>query len=133
MSFPPVVAALTLAASGLAALAPPNEDARRWWAHIEVLASDEMRGREAGTPEHRKAAEYVAAQLRAAGLQPAGTDGFFQPVAFQVRRYVEADSRLELVRGDTREPVALGTEAIFGMRIDQLGIRELHCRREAGE
>jgi hypothetical protein len=113
----PVVAVLVLAASASAAATPPDE-ARRWWAHVEALASDEMRGREAGTPEHRKAAEYVAAQFRAAGLQPAGTDGFFQPVAFKVRRYIEASSRLELVRGETREPVALGAEAVFSMRID---------------
>jgi hypothetical protein len=112
----PVIAALLLAASA-SATAPPDE-ARRWWAHVEALASDDMRGREAGTPEHRKAAEYVAAQLRAAGVQPAGTDGFFQSVAFKTRRYVEAKSSLELVRGETREPVALGPEAVFSMRID---------------
>jgi hypothetical protein len=114
MSF---VAVSVLAASASAAATPPDEG-RRWWAHVEALAADDMRGREAGTAEHRKAAEYVAAQFRAAGLQPAGTDGFFQSVAFNTRRYVEADSRLVLVRGETRGPVALGDEAVFSMRID---------------
>lgn len=95
----------------------PTDDAERWWAHVAVLASDEMRGRETGTPEHRKAAEYVAGQCRAAGLEPAGTDGFFQPVKFRVRRYVEAESRLELVRGRKRETVVLGEAAVFSLRI----------------
>lgn len=108
---------LTAAVAALAA-APPPEDTRRWWAHVEALASDVMRGREAGTPEHRKAAEYVAAQFRAAGLEPAGTDGFFQPVTFRVRRYIENESRLDLVRGHKRERVVLGEEALFGMRIE---------------
>ena len=115
---PIALVVLTAAVSASPTSPAPPEEARRWWAHVEALASDDMRGREAGTPEHRKAAEYVAAQFRAAGLQPAGTDGFFQPVAFRVRRYVEAESRLELVRGKTVEPVALGAEAVFGMRID---------------
>ena len=41
----------------------------RWFAHVEALAGDDMRGRETGSPEHRKAAEYVAAKLQAAGLK----------------------------------------------------------------
>ena len=32
----------------------------RWFAHVEALANDDMRGRETGSPEHRKAADYVA-------------------------------------------------------------------------
>ena len=90
----------------------------RWFAHVEALANDGMRGRETGSPEHRKAADYVAAQFKAAGLEPAGTDGFLQAVAFTSRRIVEARSSLALVAGGKTLPVALGDEAVFGMRID---------------
>ncbi len=47
--------------------------------HVEYLASEAMKGREAGTPEERKAAEYLAKHFQEAGLQPLG-DGntFFQ-------------------------------------------------------
>ena len=31
-----------------------------WWAHVTALADDSMLGREAGSPQHRTAAEYVA-------------------------------------------------------------------------
>ena len=44
--------------------------ANRWFSHVEALASDEMRGRQTGSAEHRKAADYVAAQFKAAGLAP---------------------------------------------------------------
>ncbi len=44
-------------------------------AHVMFLASDAMRGREAGSAEYEIAAQYVAAQFYAAGLKPAGTDG----------------------------------------------------------
>jgi Zn-dependent M28 family amino/carboxypeptidase len=119
MPLPFAARLLSLAtAAAVIAAAPPPDEGGRWWTHVQALASDEMRGRETGSPEHRKAAEYVAAQFRAAGLEPAGTDGFFQPVAFRVRRYVETESRLELVRGGTREPIVLGEEALFSMRIE---------------
>jgi Zn-dependent M28 family amino/carboxypeptidase len=92
--------------------------ADRWFAHVEALANDEMRGRETGSPEHRKAADYVAERFKRAGVQPAGTDGYFQPVAFRSRKIDESQSSLALVRGGKAEPVALGDEATFGMRID---------------
>jgi hypothetical protein len=46
-------------------------------AHVEFLASDEMRGRAAGTPEYDRAADYVADQFRKAGLRPAGDAGTY--------------------------------------------------------
>ena len=98
--------------------APAPEQAAAWWAHVSFLAADEMRGRETGSPEHRKAANYVIDQLTRAGVQPAGTNGFLQPVTFRSRKIVEADSSLELVRRGKAQPVVLGDEATFGMRID---------------
>ena len=71
----------------------------------KVLAADYMEGRETGSAGLRKAEEYVVSQLQAAGLQPAGTDGFYQPVKFQSRQIVEKDSSLALIREDKLEPV----------------------------
>jgi Zn-dependent M28 family amino/carboxypeptidase len=92
--------------------------ADRWFGHVEALANDEMRGRETGSPEHRKAAEYVAAQFKAAGLAPGASGGFFQPVSFTSRRLVEDTSSLSLVRDGQETPVTLGEQAIVGMRLD---------------
>jgi len=51
-----------------------TEDFRR---HIEFLASPEMKGRNNGTPEGAKAAQYVADEMKRIGLKPAGSDGYF--------------------------------------------------------
>ncbi len=105
-------------AGNTTATGPSGDPAARWFSHVEALANDDMRGRETGSPEHRKAAEYIAEHFKAAGLQPAGTDGYVQPVAFRSRKINEARSSLALVRGGKAEPVALGDEATFGMRIE---------------
>ncbi|HEY6503426.1 MAG TPA: M28 family peptidase, partial [Chitinophagaceae bacterium] len=43
-----------------------------------VLASDEMRGRKINTPEIDKAAEFIAAEFKAAGLKTFGTSGTYR-------------------------------------------------------
>jgi len=55
--------------------APLPADQAALKAHVLFLASDAMRGREAGSPEFAIAAQYVAAQFYAAGLRPGGDDG----------------------------------------------------------
>lgn len=47
--------------------------------HVEYLASDSLKGRRTGTEGESLAANYIAAAFRRTGLQPRGTDGFFQP------------------------------------------------------
>jgi Zn-dependent M28 family amino/carboxypeptidase len=54
---------------------PADQSAMK--AHVMFLASDAMRGRDAGSPEFDIAAQYVAAQFYAAGLRPMGTDGSY--------------------------------------------------------
>jgi len=89
-----------------------------WWAHVEALANDGMEGRNTGSPAHKRAAEYVAAQFRKAGLEPAGLNGYIQPVAFKTRRIVENASSLALVRDGVSEPLVLGEDANVSVRID---------------
>lgn len=51
-------------------------------AHLRFLASDLLEGRAPATRGGRLAAEYIAAQFQALGLEPAGANGtYFQPVA----------------------------------------------------
>ena len=111
-----------LAAALLAAIpSPAAAQAEAWWGHVTALAHDSMRGRQTGSPEHRKAAEYVAAAFQRAGLVPAGTDGWFQPVRFRVRRTAESRSRLALVRGGKVEALALGKDAAINLRSSNPG------------
>ena len=108
------VALFFAGAARLATQAP----AAAWWAHVAFLADDRMKGRETGSPEHREAAEYIARHFKEAGLQPGGTDGYFQSVPFRSRSIVEPKSSLALVRGSEVVPVVLGDEATFSMRIE---------------
>lgn len=51
-------------------------------AHLRFLASDLLEGRAPATRGGRLAAEYIATQFQALGLEPAGeSDSYFQPVA----------------------------------------------------
>lgn len=52
-------------------------DAQRALEHVRVLASSEYAGRLTGTPQARKAADYIAAQMKEMGLQAAGRGGAF--------------------------------------------------------
>ena len=90
----------------------------RWWSHIQNLANDDMKGRNTGSPEHLKAAHYVAGEFERSGLKPAGTAGYFQPVKFNVMQIVEDQSSLALVRNGKRERLALGDDATFSLRGD---------------
>jgi hypothetical protein len=57
----------------------PVFSAEKMLEHVKFLASDELQGRGLGSQELNNAAQYIADQFTAAGLQPAGDEGtFFQ-------------------------------------------------------
>jgi Zn-dependent M28 family amino/carboxypeptidase len=98
--------------------APTHFDGKTWWNYVKVLADDNMEGRETGSAGLRRAEAYIVDQLKQAGLQPAGTDGFYQPAKFRSRQIVEQDSSLALVRDGKVEPLTLGEDAFFITRVD---------------
>jgi len=95
-----------------------DDTAARWWSHVEALANDGMEGRNTGSPGHKRAADYVAAQFKKSGLEPAGVGGYIQPVKFKTRKIVEAKSSLALVTGGKTEPLTLGEDANISVRVD---------------
>ena len=101
-----------------AAIVRGDDPAARWWSHVQALANDGMEGRNTGSPGHKRAADYVAAEFRKAGLEPAGVGGYVQPVTFNTRKIVEPRSSLALVRNGKIEPLTLGEDANIGLRID---------------
>jgi Zn-dependent M28 family amino/carboxypeptidase len=104
--------------SGHSQQQPNHFDGKTWWEYVKVLAADNMEGRETGSPGLQRAEAYVVEQLKHDGLQPAGANGFYQPVKFESREIVEKDSSLALMRNGKNEPLILGDDAIFGTRID---------------
>jgi hypothetical protein len=93
-------------------------DAERWWSHVRFLADDKLEGRNTGSAGHGKAVAYVIEQFRRAGLKPLGTQRFLQPIKFRTRRILEDQSSLALVRDGKTEPLKLGDDATFNMRIE---------------
>src|SRR5580704_13499944 len=71
-------------------------DGKTWWDYVKVLADDNMEGRETGSAGLKRAEAYVVEQLKADGVEPAGSDGYYQPVKFEVRQIVEKDSSIAL-------------------------------------
>jgi hypothetical protein len=53
--------------------------------HVNFLAADERLGRLTGSEAYDQAAQYVAEQFAAIGLEPGGTDGWMQPVPIITR------------------------------------------------
>src|SRR5580658_3655407 len=108
----------TLSVALLSVLLASASDGRRWWSYVQYLADDKLEGRNTGSAGHRKAAAYVAGEFERAGLKPAGTEGYIQPVRFRTRRLNEAESSLTLVRNGESEELVLGEDAIIGTRVD---------------
>jgi hypothetical protein len=124
----------------------------RCWQDVRVLAADDMEGRRAGSPAHRRAAAFVAENFRKAGLQIAGPLGYLQPVQLESRQIVEANSSLALEAGGTRRTLKFGDDAGFllrgdiqrelnaplvfvghGLKLPQFGIDDLHGLDLAGK
>ena len=66
--------------------ASTNFNGQTWWDYVKVLASDDMEGRETGSAGLVKASAYVVDQLKKSGLEPAGMNGFYQPVQIVSRQ-----------------------------------------------
>src|SRR5580658_2736045 len=110
--------AITLASATVLLAADVAQEGARWWSHIQVLADDNMEGRNTGSEGHRRAAQFVAGEFERAGLKPAGTSGYFQTLKLDVRSIDEPASNLALVRDGKAMPLRLGEDASFSLRAD---------------
>src|SRR5947207_7007388 len=88
-----------------------------WWDKVKVLADDKMEGRDTGSRGEHAAQEYTIQQFKSANVEPAGVNGFYQPVKFVSRKIVESESSLALLRGGNRELLRIGEDAIISARI----------------
>ena len=102
MNFKPAGVALlavTLIAADKASDVNLAEESRRWWSHVEKLASDELKGRDVGSDGFETAARYVASEFEKIGLKPgASSTSYRQKVGFIQRRIDESQSGLALIR-----------------------------------
>ena len=91
-------------------------DGNSWWSHVKFLADDSLEGRDTGSEGLRKAQAYAIEQFKKAGLEPAGTNGFYQPVSFTEYTLDESKSSLALVSSGETKPLSFADDAFFSTR-----------------
>ena len=70
--------------------------------HIKFLAADDLKGRGNGTEGLERAADYIAEQFKAAGLQPGVAGRWFQPFELDAGLVVGPDNKISIeYRGRT--------------------------------
>ena len=89
------------------------DEAAQWWADVSALANDGMEGRLTGSPGYDRAAAYVISRLKEEGLQPAGVNGYLQPVAFEQQLVDQEASKAELVNGAASTALKVGDEMLI--------------------
>ncbi len=93
---------------------------KAWWAHVQYLADDSMKGRLTGSEDYLRAAAYVVNKFKSYGLKPAGVNGtYYQPVKFEVQQVIADKSSMTLLVDGKTVPLVLGKDAILGARSQQ--------------
>ncbi len=87
-------------------------------AHLTYLADDSLEGREAGQPGYGLAATYVTEQYAEMGLEPGGSDGWYQQVPLATY-LLDPDSPTMIVHRDGID-TALEYKEQFAMSGDQV-------------
>ena len=85
---------------------------RRVRAHTTFLADDLLEGRAAGTRGHALAMAYVSAQFQRLGLEPAGADGYLQPLSLRESQLDREAGKLVIRRDGAEVTLVNINEAI---------------------
>jgi len=104
-------------AAGVSAQQPALQfDGESWWSHVKYLADDSLEGRDTGSEGLRKAETYAVEQFQKAGLQPAGTDGFYQPVKLRQYQVDEKKSFIALITKGQSKRLSFTDDAYISTR-----------------
>lgn len=77
----------------------------------KILASDEMKGRRAGSPEIEKAADFIANEFKQAGLEPANETGYLQQFSMVRPQLVSAKGEINDSEIDAKNIIAITSQA----------------------
>jgi aminopeptidase YwaD len=89
-----ISAALSFQASAQKLKWAQKRSVKRMTAHVSYLADDELEGRSTGSDGEKLSAEYIAGQFEKVGLEPKGTDGYFQKFEITTLRIADGASML---------------------------------------
>lgn len=86
--------------------------AERYLDNIKYLASPELKGRESGSPELEKAAQFIAAQFKADGLKTLDGRSYLQAFEVTTSAKLGRDSSFDVTEEGKTEPLQLAKEFI---------------------
>jgi hypothetical protein len=99
---------------------------------LSAFAADSMNGREAGSPGGVKAADYLAAELRRVGVEPAGENGtYFQTLPYTTRTFdttgtLVANGEVLVYGTDYLAIPNMGRILPYGLRAELDGVRVIY-------
>jgi Zn-dependent M28 family amino/carboxypeptidase len=108
--------ALLLVVATCTAQAAEHFDGKTWWDTVKVISDDKYEGRDTGSKGERLAQEYIVGKLKVLGVEPAGTNGFYQSVKLRTLEIDESRCQLSLVRDGAAQKLTLGEQAFFSTR-----------------
>lgn len=106
-----------MAAVAMNAQEPASREARLK-NHVYTLASDEMKGRKAGSEDAARAREYIAGQFEAMGLKPYAADGYGMRFTRGGNEYC---NMVGIIPGS--DPVLKDEYIVLGAHYDHLGVK----------
>jgi len=68
---------------------------------VSFLADDKLEGRQTGTPGEKAAATYIADRFKELGLEPKGTNGYFQEFSFKPKTDPHQEVKYTMVNADS--------------------------------
>jgi hypothetical protein len=99
------------ATSALLASTPASLNPERYRNDVRALAAPEMKGRATGTPQLEKAARYLAAGFKKAGIPPApGAPGYLQRFSVTVNAELGRNNLLEARQDGSTQRLAVGKD-----------------------
>ncbi|HEU4718181.1 MAG TPA: M20/M25/M40 family metallo-hydrolase [Bacteroidia bacterium] len=116
-------------------LSAQDIDTGRLKKDISFLASDKLQGRGTGSDGEKMAADYISGQFKKCGLQPKGTNGYFQPFTFKHKVDPKDSTSKEEVRHGKNVIGYLDNGAkltvVIGAHYDHLGLGYDHNSLDA--
>jgi Zn-dependent M28 family amino/carboxypeptidase len=108
--------ALLLIIVACTAQAAEHFDGKTWWDTVKEISDDKYEGRDTGSKGEHQAQEFMVSRLKALGVEPAGSNGYFQSVKLRTVVIDEPHCTLSLVRDGQVQALTLGEEAYFSTR-----------------
>jgi len=108
--------ALLLIIVACTAQAAEHFDGKTWWDTVKEISDDKYEGRDTGSKGEHQAQEFIVGKLKALGVEPAGSNGYFQSVKLRTVEIDEAHCQLSLVQDGQAHALTLGEQAYFSTR-----------------